>query len=277
MRSKKLLTLLLVVCMVIGCMTPVSAVMSTNTKADVDNITSVADANKDNTNTPVVGLNVKDDPSYLLSNSEKQQNSVINGTASAGHWNAEVTEGSSIISKVSPTLPSSIQDIQEYGKSGKATVFIVLEEKPLVEYYSSILDVPATEISKLEQHQNYVLSVIQEDVLDGMAPEVVGQFNYLTNAIAIDIEIAKIPELAAIEGVESVFVSPVFYACETTMNPSTVTSGQMSGVDTVWNTEELGYTDASYFIKVFKRYAGTTPLSFRRRGVRMSTGNNSLF
>ncbi len=32
--------------------------------------------------------------------------------------------------------------------------------------------------------------------------------------------------------------------------------------------EELGYTDASYFIKVFKRYAGTTPLSFRRRGIR---------
>ena len=32
--------------------------------------------------------------------------------------------------------------------------------------------------------------------------------------------------------------------------------------------EELGYTDASYFIKVFKRYAGTTPLSFRRRGSR---------
>ncbi len=38
--------------------------------------------------------------------------------------------------------------------------------------------------------------------------------------------------------------------------------------------EELGYTDASYFIKVFKRYAGTTPLAFRRKGVRVS-GNNS--
>lgn len=30
--------------------------------------------------------------------------------------------------------------------------------------------------------------------------------------------------------------------------------------------EMLGYTDASYFIKVFKRYTGTTPLAFRRRG-----------
>ena len=30
--------------------------------------------------------------------------------------------------------------------------------------------------------------------------------------------------------------------------------------------EDLGYTDASYFIKVFKRYTGTTPLSYRRRG-----------
>lgn len=41
--------------------------------------------------------------------------------------------------------------------------------------------------------------------------------------------------------------------------------------------EELGYTDASYFIKVFKRYTGTTPLSFRRRGVRIGTGSNSLY
>ena len=30
--------------------------------------------------------------------------------------------------------------------------------------------------------------------------------------------------------------------------------------------EMLGYTDASYFIKVFKRYTGTTPLAYRRRG-----------
>ena len=29
---------------------------------------------------------------------------------------------------------------------------------------------------------------------------------------------------------------------------------------------KLGYTDASYFIKVFKRYTGTTPLAYRRRG-----------
>ena len=33
----------------------------------------------------------------------------------------------------------------------------------------------------------------------------------------------------------------------------------------------LGYTDASYFIKVFKRYTGTTPLSYRRRGYRVSS------
>ena len=32
----------------------------------------------------------------------------------------------------------------------------------------------------------------------------------------------------------------------------------------------LGYTDASYFIKVFKRYTGTTPLSYRRRGYRIN-------
>ena len=33
--------------------------------------------------------------------------------------------------------------------------------------------------------------------------------------------------------------------------------------------EELGYTDASYFIKVFKRYTGSTPLAYRRRGIRL--------
>ena len=40
--------------------------------------------------------------------------------------------------------------------------------------------------------------------------------------------------------------------------------------------EMLGYTDASYFIKVFKRYTGTTPLSFRRRGNRFDSFNDVL-
>ena len=40
--------------------------------------------------------------------------------------------------------------------------------------------------------------------------------------------------------------------------------------------EMLGYTDASYFIKVFKRYTGTTPLSFRRRGNRFDSFSDVL-
>ncbi len=35
---------------------------------------------------------------------------------------------------------------------------------------------------------------------------------------------------------------------------------------------KLGYTDASYFIKVFKRYTGTTPLAYRRRGPHSAVG-----
>jgi len=30
-------------------------------------------------------------------------------------------------------------------------------------------------------------------------------------------------------------------------------------------SEHLGFSDTSYFIKVFKRYAGMTPLAFRKR------------
>lgn len=44
--------------------------------------------------------------------------------------------------------------------------------------------------------------------------------------------------------------------------------------------ENLGYTDASYFIKVFKRYTGSTPLAFRRRGIRpdrLNSGKDFMF
>jgi len=260
MQSKKILTLLLVVCMVFSFATPAAAVMAgsetigaaAQTEGNAkDNAASESD------DAPYEGgLTLRDNEDYIVGSSAAQ-NGVINESglvAGTGSWNAQISDSDVSVDLMNPTLPSFVEELKEatkeYAADDKVTIFVVLEDRPLVDSYSSIRDVPALEIDKIEQAQDFVIQSIREDVLEGDEPTIIGQFNYLTNAIVMEAKVADLEAIAMVDGVKTVFISPVFYPCEATMDPATVSSGQLTGVSAVWETEGLGYTGEGMTIAI---------------------------
>ena len=153
-------------------------------------------------------------------------------------------------------LPACVQELRSlveyYSATERVTAFVVLEQAPFINYYGSINDVPADETAAAEMWQEAVITLIEEDVLGGQKLDVVTQFTYVTNAIVVETEFQNLEEIASVQGVETVFISPVFYPCttETVVYPETISSGQMTGVPSVWNKDGLGYTGKGMTIAV---------------------------
>lgn len=256
MLSKKILTLLLVVCMVFSFATPAAAVMAGSESIGAaaqteENAKDNAAPEEGEEKAPYEGgLTLKDTQEYIIGETVKDKTAAIGSAANGdGAWYAQPSD-KDVDVEFNNNLSPAIEGLENFAKNEKLTVFVVLEGKALVEEHSSINNVPSLEIDKIEQAQGNVIQAIQNNVLGGASVEIVDQFNYLVNAVVIDIEAQYIGAIAQLPGVESVFVSPVFYPCETTMDPSTVSSGEMVGVDAVWETEGLKYTGEGMTIAI---------------------------
>ena len=259
MRSKRLLTMLLAIAMIISVMSPaVSAVKpGENTVMNPADSTESSTATKNEAsaydNSLVIsqdsasqGLNnLRDDPKLdvYVQEAEAEQGE--------GAWTA--TKVDKDLNLTVSEVPECIEELKEaaeyYEKDEKVVAFVVMEQAPLAESYTSITKVAPTTASSMLAVQNEVIEEIEEDVLAGDELEVRYQFTYLTNSFSIETEFGNLEEIAMMDGVKSVFIMPVYDPCTVdTMDPQTSSSAGMTGVTQVW--QELAYTGSGMKIAV---------------------------
>ena len=257
MKGKRLLSLVLMVCMFISVMTPAANALQIQLGNTVtgESFQGGTTASKDKLNNLIVsgdnankGNTLKDDQSHV--------DKYVDITLQDGQWIATSIDGTSAV-LTDAQLPDHIKKLREaadkYTVQELVPAFIVLEADPTAEQYSDINAVPDSETAALIQQQNELIATIEEEILGGSDLTVITQFTYLTNAVVVQTQFGNLEQIAALDGVKSVFLSPVYSPCEVTDNknvmyPATVSSTQMTGVANVW--KDLGYTGAGMTIAV---------------------------
>jgi subtilisin family serine protease len=246
MRSKRLLTLLLVLCMVVSTLAPAAHAANWTKGGPVQSQdaapTNPAAAEK----APAGALNLRDNP---LTKEDAEETS-----EAKGQWNATRLEDSPASLTLTDT-PACIEELRRAAAVIAAdevvSAFVVMEQAPLAELHSSIVRVPARDEQQLLSAQNVLIDKIQKDVLEGEKLTVRYQFTYLTNAFSIETEFVNLEQIASMPGVKSVFVMPVYHPAEVlpgTVTPSATASGEMVGVPSIW--ADLGYTGTGMKIAV---------------------------
>ena len=246
MRSKRLLTLLLVLCMVVSTLAPAAHAANWTQGGPVQSQdaapTNPAAAEK----APAGALNLRDNP---LTKEDAEADS-----EAKGQWNATALEDAPASLTLTDT-PACIEELRRAAEVIAAdevvSAFVVMEQAPLAELHSSIVRVPARDEQQLLSAQNVLIDKIQKDVLEGGKLTVRYQFTYLTNAFSIETEFANLEQIASMPGVKSVFVMPVYHPAEVlpgTVTPSATASGEMVGVPAIW--ADLGYTGTGMKIAV---------------------------
>ena len=246
MRSKRLLTLLLVLCMVVSTLAP-AAHAANWTKGGPVQSQDAAPTNPSAAEKPPTGaLNLRDNP---LTKEDAEATS-----EAKGQWNATALENAPASLTLTDT-PACIEELRRAAEVIAAdevvSAFVVMEQAPLAELHSSIVRVPARDEQQLLSAQNVLIDKIQKDVLEGEKLTVRYQFTYLTNAFSIETEFANLEQIASMPGVKSVFVMPVYHPAEVlpgTVTPSATASGEMVGVPSIW--ADLGYTGTGMKIAV---------------------------
>ena len=157
-----------------------------------------------------------------------------------GKWTAQPVEVETDLLKAD--LPQGVKELREaaelYAADEVVPAFIVLEEEPLAESGVSIQAVPASREKAMLAQQNKLISNISKKVLKTEL-DVRYQFTYLSNAISANVPFGALAEIAELPGVKTVFLMPVYDKCVVS-DTNTATAGSMIGVPSIW--EDLGYT-----------------------------------
>lgn len=251
MRSKRLLTILIAACLLISTLSP--AVFAAQTAGGSSNKFVTTDK------APAGDSGLVASPDAAGNVSTLKEDALISSrleAEEASKWSFTEIENLGVNLFPSDT-PACLEELKEaaaiFDADDKVAAFVVIEDKPLAETYTSIQDVSAAARNKLLSKQDAVIETIEEDVLDQDEElDVRYQFTYLTNAFSIETRFENLAEIAKLENVKSVFIMPVYEAIPTkapgTANPLTASSGEMTGVANVWS--ELGYTGTGMKIAV---------------------------
>ena len=243
MTFKKMLALLLTLCIVFSVMSPAAFAVQTSEEA---NTSSTA---KDRLNAVAQALGLKADKDDLAELLDRENIRLENGK-----WVATAANGKTV-ELTTAQLPEDIRALREaaerYAEDAVVHVFVTMQSAPTVEQYSSINDVPAQVTNNLLKQQEQMIAAIKASVPNCNTLDIVAQFTYLTNSIVLETEFGNLETIASLPGVKSVFISPVYYPCETsdTALPMTESSAGMTGVVDVWK-EELGYTGQGMTIAI---------------------------
>ena len=252
MNGKKLITLLVTFCLVIGMLAPAAGAIQFGSEQNTsvqqgsnassgkwyqDLLASVGNA---------LGIETLRDNQDHVTN--KDNISFVNG-----QWIATAADGVSVVLR-DAQLPQHIQELRKaaehYEDDDLVYAFVVLEEDPTAEKYTDIRAVPEAETASLCAQQDKLIGRIEKDVLKGQDLQVVRQFTHLTNSVVICTAFGNLEAIAALEGVKSVFLNPVYEACTTsdTVYPATNSAAVMTDVASVW--QDLGYTGQGMTIAV---------------------------
>ena len=220
MNFKRVLTMLLALCLVLNMAVPGVSAMTTGQKTTASDKTAKGEPIKITT----------------LRDANKADSAVnTNGT-----WTAEQVAVPEV-DLLKAELPQGVKELAEaaklYAEDEVVPAFIVLEDKPLADTGVSIQAVSAAKESQLLAAQNKLINTISKKVL-GKKLDVRYQFTYLSNAISANVPFGKLDDIAKLDGVKTVFLMPVYDTCVVS-DPATSTAGDMIGLPSVW--ADLGY------------------------------------
>ena len=249
MKSKKMLALILTFCLVFSVLAPAANAIS----VAGENVKNVVQGENATTGSNWLDKLLVSAGEALGLNTLRDKEFDSELTLENGKWIATAVDGTKV-ELTDSQLPQHIQALKKaeehYEPMDKVVVFVTLAGEPTADLYSSIHDVPASVTENMAAAQREMIAAIEQNVLGGKELNVVSQFTHLTNSIVVETEFANLEAIAAIKGVKSVFLSPVYEACQTedSVYPATDSSSVMSNVAAVW--QELGYTGAGMTIAI---------------------------
>ena len=227
MNFKRVLTMLLALCLVLNMTVPgVSALTAGGNEFVPGQDPTASEKTAEGEPTRIT----------TLRDANQAQSSVKN----QGEWTAEEVAVPDV-DLMKAELPQGVKELAEaaelYAADEVVPAFIVLEEKPLADTGVSIQAVPADKEAAMLAAQNRLINTISKKVL-GEELDVRYQFTYLTNAVSVNVPFGKLAEIARLDGVKTVFLMPVYEACVVN-DADTATAADMIGVPSVW--ADLGY------------------------------------
>ena len=228
MNFKRVLTMLLALCLVLNMAVPGVSALT----AGQGNY--VAGQNPTASEKPVKG-----EPIEITT--ARDANQAQPAVKTEGEWTAVQTQVPNVDLMAKAELPQGVKELAEaaelYAADEVVPAFIVLEEKPLADTGVSIQAVSASKEAAMLSAQNKLINTISKKVL-GKQLDVRYQFTYLSNAISVNVPFGKLAEIAKLDGVKTVFLMPVYDTCVVS-DPATSTAGDMIGLPSVW--ADLGY------------------------------------
>ena len=242
MKMKRAIVLLLTLCMIFSIMSPAASAAGQSVTGGAN---SKGNASVSQVETGSNSKSLRDDQSKLV---DRENMSFVNGK-----WVATISDGKTV-ELTDAQLPKDIQALrlqaQRYSDEQVVCAFVTLEEVATIELYAAIHDVPAQLTTSMLNKQDALIAAIENEVLHGAELNVVTQFTHLTNSIVIETEFGNLQAIAAMAGVKSVFLSPVYEPIQTedTLQPTTASSTLMTGVASVW--QDLGYTGKGMTIAI---------------------------
>ena len=163
MNSKRWITLLLVLSLVLGNIAPAAGAVTFGPEGGKPNygiFDGLVDAAE-----KLLGITLRDDQSHLQNLDENVLSLV------GGKWMATTADGKTI-ELTESQLPKHIQVLRklsgELQPTTKVTAFVVLKDAPTAETYGSIVDVPADIANAMIAKQNDMLAAVQQVVRAGV-------------------------------------------------------------------------------------------------------------
>jgi len=162
-----------------------------------------------------------------------------------------------------------VEDEEIYSGDDVVRVFIVFEDEAVVEAGYSTEDIAEDKKAmaysdKLEKTQDEVIEKIEDEALEGESLEKRYSFTLLTNAVSAEVEYGALEDIENVDGVSAVYVVPVYETLnDNTIDPKTMTSGEMVGSYSAWAS---GYTGAGRRIAVIDTGLDITHPSFSEEG-----------
>ena len=260
MRSKRLFAFFLAFCMIFTTLAaPASAVVApelsavnTEQNSEQENAATKAETSPNangllvSEDTATGGLSKRDNPQLTVeveNDNDENSNEI--------EWSVTPAEGEPSISLLPAEVPECLEELQEaaelYSTDDIVYAFVVMEGQPLAETHTSRALVSADAEKQLIEKQNAAINTIERTIMGGEKLEVRYQFTYLTNAFTVKTAFGNLEKIAGIDGVKTVFLTPVYEAVSTA-TPDTAAAGAMTGVHTVW--EDLGYTGTGMKIAI---------------------------
>ena len=225
MNFKRVLTMLLALCLIVNMAVPGASALTAGQNE------YVAGQNPTASNKTAQGERIN---ITTLKNAVQAEPAAV----AEGKWTARQVDIESDLLKAE--LPQGVKELREaaelYEADEVVPAFIVLEDKPLAESGVAIQNVSAKLEKSMLAEQNKLIGTISKKVLKAEL-DVRYQFTYLSNAISANVPFGALAEIAELPGVKTVFLMPVYDKCDTI---NTATAGDMIGVPSVW--EDLGYT-----------------------------------